>query len=511
MGRRRNSGSTSFHVPDEMPQLPFSNNINRMAPRPNVALQGRLERRHFVATEGRGSAPIRRPIQPPGRSANNMILVDEKDKQSYLHARKISVESGAVELLPSEKRRDNHITPTGPSPTFVSQVPIACTPFASPKYPKPAARPPPPPRQSPTKSSAKYSPPPRIHSDSRRLGMNNDLANAKLPLPLVSSSAAASAKKATLRTTPEEFQKSQLYPPPPPKRQPSSGHSAIGNSVQNNGTHLRRSQVSTLGEDNNESNLTILRDIRITPQDKPQDASCLLKTKRQTSHAQAVIALVNPSSSDAPHSKVAHQNNQHQQHNGFRQDYLLGETARSSSHMRIEPCAEKATETIDSLAKHDFAFVKRTDGSYSYAILAHRSNEESKNQEIVEECMTFALSNAGCTKMIKKSQWSKFVRLASSSSTKNYDRKEDLLQPKKATGLLRSNDKIDNEPEEVKSDHDVEEYLKKIRQEFYSTRPVTVGDGWVPPSTILFNALDDDLISCVSTCDYVKATTTILE
>jgi len=47
------------------------------------------------------------------------------------------------------------------------------------------------------------------------------------------------------------------------------------------------------------------------------------------------------------------------QHPGFRSDYKLGDTIRSPSHIMVtEPSAVSAFE------KHDFAFVKRSDGSY---------------------------------------------------------------------------------------------------------------------------------------------------
>eukprot|EP00578_Thalassiosira_sp_NH16_P010618 CAMPEP_0181114760 /NCGR_PEP_ID=MMETSP1071-20121207/21072_1 /TAXON_ID=35127 /ORGANISM="Thalassiosira sp., Strain NH16" /LENGTH=178 /DNA_ID=CAMNT_0023198925 /DNA_START=4 /DNA_END=538 /DNA_ORIENTATION=+ len=58
---------------------------------------------------------------------------------------------------------------------------------------------------------------------------------------------------------------------------------------------------------------------------------------------------------------------------------------------------------------------------------------------------------------------------------------------------------VGDELVEVKSDHDVEEHLERLRREFYSTRPASVGDGWLPPANIAFDPDDDDNISCVST------------
>eukprot|EP00585_Thalassiosira_rotula_P011222 CAMPEP_0196159516 /NCGR_PEP_ID=MMETSP0910-20130528/46362_1 /TAXON_ID=49265 /ORGANISM="Thalassiosira rotula, Strain GSO102" /LENGTH=378 /DNA_ID=CAMNT_0041424437 /DNA_START=64 /DNA_END=1203 /DNA_ORIENTATION=- len=112
-----------------------------------------------------------------------------------------------------------------------------------------------------------------------------------------------------------------------------------------------------------------------------------------------------------------------EQHKGFRRDYSIGETIRSSSHMIIEPTSEQAIQAVNSLNKHDFAFVKRSDGSYSYAILAYRSMEPIKgtkhaNSNNTEECMVFVMSDAGSTKMVRKHHWSKFVRLPTTQGLK---------------------------------------------------------------------------------------------
>ena len=129
----------------------------------------------------------------------------------------------------------------------------------------------------------------------------------------------------------------------------------------------------------------------------------------QSSHAQAVIdAVVKPATDDY---KVAATTGGR----GFRRDYALGDTARVESHMIIETNPERA---IDSMCNHDFAWVKRSDGTYSYSILAYRSssggaNEADEHDEEgqAEECMTFVLNNLGHTKVISKSQWGKCIRL----------------------------------------------------------------------------------------------------
>ena len=109
----------------------------------------------------------------------------------------------------------------------------------------------------------------------------------------------------------------------------------------------------------------------------------------------------------------------------FRVDYNLGDTVRSPSDMLVEPSPHRALQAVDSLRRNDFAFVQRTDGSYSYAILADRfavpvkkhhvnvKNEEAATGMETEECMTFVMEASGATKMIRKKNWGKFIRLVS--------------------------------------------------------------------------------------------------
>ena len=252
----------------------------------------------------------------------------------------------------------------------------------------------------------------------------------------------------------------------------------------------------------------------------------MTKTWQQLSHAQEVIAqannnpnntssanndaVVNATDSKAGSGTVLY-------HKGFREDYALGDTARVASHMIIETNPERAIDSIDTLGNHDFAWVKRSDGTYSYSILAYRSSsggganeadeDDDEEGQAAEERMTFVLSNLGCTKVISKSQWGKCIRLVAPEDAINARPSSPMTQPPEHINA-EANDKktaADHYQQEqpVKPNH--EEYLKKIRQEFYSTRkgPAVLqpGDpGWVPPTTVAFNTdVDDDLISCIST------------
>lgn len=91
-----------------------------------------------------------------------------------------------------------------------------------------------------------------------------------------------------------------------------------------------------------------------------------------------------------------------------RTDYRLGELARSSSHMVIDLNPTSASSKVSALKNYDFAFIKRTDGSWTYAILAYRSYENDDGNQ--DECMMFVMNEAGSTKMIKKCHWAEYVR-----------------------------------------------------------------------------------------------------
>lgn len=96
----------------------------------------------------------------------------------------------------------------------------------------------------------------------------------------------------------------------------------------------------------------------------------------------------------------------HQMYNGARSDYFLGDLAKCPSHMVIEDCPQAALEKVSQLRQYDFAFIKRTDGSWTYAILAHRHKPPNED----DECMMFVMTEAGSTKIIKKKLWGNFVR-----------------------------------------------------------------------------------------------------
>eukprot|EP00571_Detonula_confervacea_P008007 CAMPEP_0172315980 /NCGR_PEP_ID=MMETSP1058-20130122/26839_1 /TAXON_ID=83371 /ORGANISM="Detonula confervacea, Strain CCMP 353" /LENGTH=300 /DNA_ID=CAMNT_0013030191 /DNA_START=47 /DNA_END=949 /DNA_ORIENTATION=- len=108
----------------------------------------------------------------------------------------------------------------------------------------------------------------------------------------------------------------------------------------------------------------------------------------------------------------------HLRSKGFRQDYSIGDTVRSLSHMVTKSTPLESFRTANALQKHDFAFIKRTDGSFSYAILAFRSLElphhKRKSYDVsLEEYMAFVMSGTGTIKMLNRKRWSKDIWLPS--------------------------------------------------------------------------------------------------
>lgn len=93
---------------------------------------------------------------------------------------------------------------------------------------------------------------------------------------------------------------------------------------------------------------------------------------------------------------------------GYRRDYALGQTVRIPSHMVVEPTPERAALAAGALRKHDFAFVRRSNGSFSYAILAERSVDRQGRER-----MTFVMDGMGSTKTVRRGHWGGSVRAVS--------------------------------------------------------------------------------------------------
>ena len=98
-----------------------------------------------------------------------------------------------------------------------------------------------------------------------------------------------------------------------------------------------------------------------------------------------------------------------EQPQGFRADYSLGERIRSESHMFIEQSPDLAHEAVNALRKNDYAFVKRSDGAFSYAKVVDRYTKGN------HEVLVFMVNSSKSTKRFPSKLWSKFIRCVAPS------------------------------------------------------------------------------------------------
>ena len=82
---------------------------------------------------------------------------------------------------------------------------------------------------------------------------------------------------------------------------------------------------------------------------------------------------------------------------GMRSDYTVGDILRSPNHM----IPTTTPEAVTSLQVDDYAFIQRSDGSYSYAILGSRT----------QDSLTFVMCTQGSTKTLSRKRWGELIRL----------------------------------------------------------------------------------------------------
>mmetsp|Transcript_14664 Transcript_14664/g.31137 ORF Transcript_14664/g.31137 Transcript_14664/m.31137 type:complete len:696 (-) Transcript_14664:81-2168(-) len=108
------------------------------------------------------------------------------------------------------------------------------------------------------------------------------------------------------------------------------------------------------------------------------------------------------------------------------QKYGLGQIARSPRDMIIHRSNDEAIHSASLLKIHERAFLKRSNGAWTSALLADRSfqpvntpstrnhwyTQDDIDHETMklEESMLFVINEDGATKIIKKKYWGKFIR-----------------------------------------------------------------------------------------------------
>ena len=227
------------------------------------------------------------------------------------------------------------------------------------------------------------------------------------------------------------------YPPPPPPphhcsrdnggRQGSNHHAASSRRSFHNtnnakdlqpdhqASHQVRRRRSHEDEGHHHHNIKQSPRRRVTVSFAPSDEQL-----QQLGQQYAQDHLYDQPSPPPPRDPPMHHQQQQQQvglHKGFRPDYVLGEYSRDTSHMIMPQDDVHAMQLVNTLSKHDFAFVKRLNGTYSYAILAYRTSSsntnEDDNEKKSEEGIAFVMDDSGSTKMIRKKYWCEYIRLVS--------------------------------------------------------------------------------------------------
>ena len=256
----------------------------------------------------------------------------------------------------------------------------------------------------------------------------------------------------------------------------------------------------------------------------PLAQSILAKSRRNFEEVRAAVTSSSAGAAGAAHSQQHSQETdepdnlpqcqvagpQHQQlksqapckDTGGCPGYRIGDALRDPSHMKVEKTEGASLAAIESLQNHDFCFLRRSDGSYTYAILAYRtieplrpSSPEGGESPGVEECMTFVVNSTGCTKMIKRRQWTEFVRRCAVPPPAAAADSDEPPQPQgAAAGCAATTEALEKAAA-------AEDNLRRIRREFYATRPEP--GGWTPPASIEFGIGGDDDISVVSDVSYI--------
>lgn len=140
----------------------------------------------------------------------------------------------------------------------------------------------------------------------------------------------------------------------------------------------------------------------LLPQDK-MDVDVLTKVpqkrKSETTTTSSEAGTTSPPSSEAAATSptsLAHLG------------YELGDHVKGDDHMVIPKTATEAIQNASTLNTFDFAFVLRSDDSWTYAIVAEKSFH--KDLGLV---LRFVLDKKGTTKTIRRKYWEKGVRLVS--------------------------------------------------------------------------------------------------
>lgn len=201
------------------------------------------------------------------------------------------------------------------------------------------------------------------------------------------------------KITTHHRRKSTNWPPPPPPP-------PLTNSVK---TTDEKKNISTIFQKNGAVDLPFSTAPAPPSRSRQSRRHSMLELEELDDVKDPVLAPQLPSGrrrSDGECIKKGSREEEHPMYSGARSDYFLGDIARCPTHMITESCPQVAFEKVSELKNYDFAFIKRSDGSWTYAIVAHRYHSHTDDEDFI----MFVLDEAGSTKEIKQKQWANFVR-----------------------------------------------------------------------------------------------------
>lgn len=146
--------------------------------------------------------------------------------------------------------------------------------------------------------------------------------------------------------------------------------------------------------------------------------------------------------------------------------YDLGDIATSPQHMIIETDLTKAYRNVRSLKLHDFVFVRRSNGDWTYSIIANFPIRRGKYASI-----RFVMNNKGSTKTVEARHWAKFVRLVNWNNVGDYDDDYDCVTTTLSDDEYENGDDNDTVPSRE------EEPKRRMSEE--NTRMPSISDGIV--------------------------------
>eukprot|EP00804_Cyclotella_cryptica_P011099 CCRYP_013552-RA/>CCRYP_013552-RA protein AED:0.07 eAED:0.07 QI:0/-1/0/1/-1/1/1/0/768 len=142
------------------------------------------------------------------------------------------------------------------------------------------------------------------------------------------------------------------------------------------------------------------------------------------------------------------------------QKYHIGEVARSPNDMIIHRSYFDAIDSVSLIQKMQHAFIKRSNGLWTCAVLVERalqpingkhwySEREIENAGMkLEESMLFAINDDGSTKIVNKRNWGKFVRRMKTNMDDDCDGLSDRNGDSRTEDVTGKGDPVDDDSEE---------------------------------------------------------------